>query len=288
MTPGEVPKDAAGAGRRTDHRQDTTGPRESALAPAARRPVAWLFDLDGVVTDTAVLHAQAWRTAFDRFLSSRDRPLEDPAGRPFDPVADYEAYVDGKPHADGVRDFLASRGVVVPEGAPSDAPGSPTVSGIAMAKNSLYLASLATQGVQVFAGTLEFLDAVRRAGRRTAIVSASENCSAVLNAGGVAGRFDVQVDGIVAKAHGLRGKPAPDTFLFAAARLETEAADAAVVEDAPAGVAAGRAGGFGLVVGVARRASPDDLRTAGADLVVGDLSELLDRPAAGSEAALPT
>jgi len=234
---------------------------------------AWLFDLDGVLTDTARVHAAAWKETFDQVLRDRagGRDFE-----PFDAEADYERFVDGKPRYDGVRDFLASRAVELPEGTRSDPPERDTVCGVGNRKNERVRHLLADGHVTVFPGSLSLVEAVRGAGLPTAVVSASENCAAVLRAGGIAGLFDVVVDGRVASERHLAGKPAPDTFLCAAAGLGVAPARAAVVEDALAGVQAGRAGGFGLVVGVARRASRQALSDAGADVVVGDLAELLD------------
>ncbi len=254
----------------------TPVPRRVLVGDAAR-PSAWLFDLDGVLTDTATLHDRAWKAIFDRFLASLDPP-----GRPFDPIEDYERYVDGKPHNDGVRDFLASRGIVLPEGTGDRRGPGPTVTGIAATKNARYLELLASEGAAVFPDAAALLGAVRDAGRRCAVVTASENLGAVLRAAGLEGAFDAQVDGLVAKRHRLQGKPAPDTYLFGAALLGAAPKDAVVVEDAPAGAAAGRAGGFGLVVGVARRASEEELRSAGADVVVRDLTTLLG-PAGGGQ-----
>ena len=234
---------------------------------------AWLFDLDGVLTDTARVHAAAWKTTFDEVLA---RKAGGAAGfRPFDPVEDYERYVDGKPRYDGVRDFLAARGITLPEGRPSDPPDRDTVRGIGNRKNALVLERLAGM-VKVFPGSVALVEQLRSAGRRTAVVSASENCVAVLAAAHITDLFDVVVDGRVAREQHLQGKPAPDTYLFAASQLGVKPSRAAVVEDAPAGVAAGHAGGFALVVGVARRASTEALTRAGAHVVVGDLSELLD------------
>jgi len=233
---------------------------------------AWLFDLDGVLTDTARVHARAWKQTFDEILRRR-------AGAgfsPFDAGADYERYVDGKPRYDGVRDFLASRGIVVAEGTRADAANLDTVCGVGNRKNELLLEMLARGQVSVFPGSVALVRAVRRQGLRTAVVSASENCTAVLRAGAIDGLFDVVVDGRVAAQRHLAGKPAPDTFLYAAAELGVPPGRAAVVEDALAGVRAGRAGAFGLVVGVARQVDPGSLADAGADVVVGDLAELLD------------
>jgi beta-phosphoglucomutase family hydrolase len=243
---------------------------------------AWLFDLDGVLTDTARVHAAAWKETFDEFLARR-------AGggdyRAFDPVEDYERYVDGKPRYDGVRDFLASRGIVLAEGRRSDPPDRETVSGVGNRKNALVLERLAGM-VTVFPGSVALVKQLRAAGRRIAVVSASENCAAVLAAAHITDLFDVVVDGNVAREQHLQGKPAPDTFLYAATQLGARPSRAAVVEDAPAGVTAGHAGGFALVVGVARRANTEALTRAGADVVVADLSELLD-PARAPEPAEP-
>ena len=247
------------------------------LVPAARPPHAWLFELDGVLTDTAALHARAWKEVFDELLESVDRPEGGPheaPWRPFDAVVDFERYVDGKPQAEGVRAFLASRGITLPAGGPIDRPGSHTVASLAGSKSARFLRLLASDGVRVFPGSIELLEALRAAGRRTAVVSASENCRAVLEAGRIAELFDAEVDGVLAR-RGLRPKPAADTYLFAAAKLGVPASDAAVVDDATAGVSAGRSGGFGLVVGVARRVRGADLAAAGADLVVESLEELL-------------
>ena len=199
-----------------------------------------------------------------------------PDERPFDPVSDYVHYVDGKPRSDGVRDFLASRGVVLPEGDPGDPPERDTVCGVGRRKNELFLRLLDDRGVSVFPSAVALVRALRDAGCRTGVVSASENCRAVLEAAGISGLFYVVVDGQVTSAQGLAGKPAPDTYLFGSMLLELDPAQVAVVEDAPAGVAAGRAGGFGYVVGVARRATPAELFEAGADVVVHDLGEFTE------------
>lgn len=225
----------------------------------------WLFDLDGVLTDTARLHVQAWKATFDELLG--------PDAPPFDPVADYLRYVDGKPRADGVRDFLASRGIVLPPGTRDDPPERETVWGVATRKDARFVRLLEEEGVDVFPGSLRLVRALRDAGCSTGVVSASEHCGAILEAAGIGGLFYVVVDGVVTAAQELRGKPAPDTYLYAARLLAVEPERLAVVEDAPAGVAAGRAGGFGYVVGVARRARADELLAAGADVVVHDLEE---------------
>lgn len=231
----------------------------------------WLFDLDGVLTDTARVHVEAWKSTFDELLGRLSVSVD--AGRPFDAEADYENYVDGKPRRDGVRDFLASRGLVLPEGGPDDPPERDTVWGMGKRKNALFLELLDAQGVDAFPGSARLVRALVEAGRCTGVVSASENCRAILRACGLEGLFYVVVDGHVALDQQLAGKPAPDTYLYGASALELEPALVAVVEDAPAGVAAGRAGGFGYVVGVSRRASSGQLLEAGADVVVNDLEE---------------
>jgi beta-phosphoglucomutase family hydrolase len=236
--------------------------------------VACLFDLDGVLTETATIHAAAWKETFDPLLQERAR-LEDRPVQPFDAVTDYDAYVDGLPREDGVRTFLASRGITLEEGTPDDPPTSVTVQGIARRKNELFLRELAAQGVTVFPGSLRFLERIRSAGVRCAVVSSSANCRAVLEAGRIDGMFDARVDGLVAARRGLRGKPAPDTYLAAASDLGVPPGRAAVFEDALAGVEAGRAGRFGWVVGVDRMGQAEALRAHGADRVVADLGELV-------------
>ncbi|MFH8449409.1 HAD family hydrolase [Streptomyces fungicidicus] len=231
--------------------------------------LACLFDLDGVVTKTAVVHAAAWRETFDAFLRERDGD----AFRPFTD-ADYDEYVDGRPRADGVRTFLASRGIELPDGEPGDAPDARTVHGLGNRKNERLLAKIRTDGVAAYDGTLRYLAAVRARGLRTAIVSSSANCLDVLRSIDAEDLFDVRVDGVVAAERGLPGKPAPDTFLAAAADLGVEPSRAAVFEDALAGMDAGRAGHFGYVVGVDRVGQADALYAHGADRVVPDLAEL--------------
>jgi beta-phosphoglucomutase family hydrolase len=235
---------------------------------------ACLFDMDGVVTKTAVVHAAAWKEMFDEFLRQWSAKTGAPFV-PFDSHHDYDEYVDGKPRMDGTRSFLESRGISLPEGSEDDPPGASTIWGLSNRKNELVLEVLKRDGVEVYPGSRRYIDAVRAAGLRTAIVSSSANTTAVLEAGGVGDLFDAQVDALVAKEHGLRGKPAPDTFLEAARMLDVPAAEAAVFEDALVGVAAGHAGGFGFVVGVDRVGQADGLRENGADIVVKDLGELL-------------
>lgn len=237
---------------------------------------ACLFDLDGVLTQTAKVHAAAWREMFDAFL--RQRAAESGASfEPFDPVADYDEYVDGKPRYDGVRSFLAARGIALPEGTPDDPPDAVTIRGLGNRKNELVLAMIERQGVEVYEGSVRYVRAVRDAGLGRAVVTSSANAGEVLAAAGIDDLFDVRIDGVVAAKEHLAGKPAPDTFLAAAEALEVTPDRAAVFEDALAGVAAGQAGRFGLVVGVDRVGQADELREHGADVVVGDLSELLER-----------
>jgi beta-phosphoglucomutase family hydrolase len=238
---------------------------------------ACLFDLDGVLTKTAVVHAAAWKQMFDGFLRERaERAGEEFV--PFDPERDYAQYVDGKPRLDGVRSFLASRGIELPEGGPDDPPSAETVVGLGLHKNEIVLRLIHERGVEAYPGSVRYLEAARDAGLRRAVVSSSTNCRDVLQAAGIEKFFEVRVDGVVAEREGLKGKPAPDTFLAAAGRFELDPGEAAVFEDALAGVAAGRAGAFGCVVGVDRvgESHGDELRGNGATAVVRDLAELLD------------
>ncbi|MFC7381759.1 beta-phosphoglucomutase family hydrolase [Sphaerisporangium rhizosphaerae] len=235
-----------------------------------------LFDMDGVLTRTATVHAAAWKETFDAFLRQRaDRTGE--AFVPFDKVSDYDRYVDGKKRLDGTRAFLASRGITLPEGTPDDPPDAPTVHGLSNRKNALVQKIMDRDGVEVFPGSLRYVQAVLRAGLATAVVSSSANTARVLDAAGIAGLFQARVDGEVAQRRDLAGKPAPDMFLAAAEALGLPPSRAAVFEDALAGVAAGRAGRFAVVVGVDRAGQADALREHGADIVVTDLAELLER-----------
>ncbi len=238
---------------------------------------ACLFDLDGVLTQTAKLHAAAWKEMFDAFLRTRAEQGGE-SFVPFDSRHDYDAYVDGLPRYDGVRSFLASRRINLPEGEPGDPPGAETIIGLGNRKNELVLQMIRTQGVETYDGSIRYVRAVRNAGLSCAVVSSSANCRDVLAAAGIDDLFDVRVDGVVLEREHLKGKPAPDTFLFAARALGVDPEHAAVFEDALAGVAAGRAGRFGFVVGVDRVGQADALHEHGADVVVRDLSELLDRP----------
>jgi beta-phosphoglucomutase family hydrolase len=234
---------------------------------------ACLFDLDGVLTKTAVVHAAAWKEMFDQFL--RKRSGDDFV--PFDAVEDYGEYVDGKPRYDGVRSFLASRGIELPEGSPDDPPGAETVKGLGNLKNELVLELIERDGVAAYDGSVRYVEAARDVGLRRAVVSASANCRDVLRAARIEALFEVVVDGVVAERERLRGKPAPDTFLAAAEMLEVAPDEAVVFEDALAGVEAGRAGKFGFVVGVDRVGHAEALRAHGADVVVSDLAKLLER-----------
>lgn len=235
---------------------------------------AVLFDLDGVLTDTARLHARCWKQVFDDLLERRARQRHE-SFRPFDAEAEYRAHVDGKPRLDGVRDFLASRGIALPEGDPAGPADADTVHGVARRKDALVKRALAGGEVDVYPGSVHWVDALRDEGVRTAVVSSSHHCAEVLRAAGLDDRFEARVDGNVIDARGLAGKPAPDAFLAAARELGVEPARTVVVEDAVAGVQAGRAGGFGLVVGVARHGNAAELAGAGGDLVVEDLGELV-------------
>lgn len=233
---------------------------------------AGVFDLDGVITRTAALHAAAWKRLFDDFLHRRAART----GTPFRPFSneDYRRHVDGKPRRDGVRDFLAARGIALPEGTPDDPPEQETIHGLGAAKNALFRQLLATQGVEIHTSLVTLIHKLRRAGLRTALVSSSKNAAAVLAAAGLTELFDVRVDGVEAARLGLAGKPAPDIFRHAAAELRVDPADAFAVEDALSGVAAARAAGYGLVIGVDRAGQADALREHGADVVVPDLAAL--------------
>jgi beta-phosphoglucomutase family hydrolase len=244
---------------------DDASPR---LPPAIQ---ACLFDLDGVLTRTAVVHAAAWKEVFDEYLAGRGDGQP-----PFDAVIEYDEYVDGRPRADGVRAFLVSRDITLPEGDPDDPPGRETVHGIGNRKNEVLLRRLHEDGVQAYQGSVRFAAAVRTAAIHRAVVSSSANCQQVLAAAGISDLFEVRVDGITAAREHLRGKPHPDTFLAAARRLGVEPRQSAVIEDSLAGMDAGRAGGFGWLIGVDRTGQAEALRAHGADIVVKDLTELLE------------
>jgi beta-phosphoglucomutase family hydrolase len=235
---------------------------------------ACLFDMDGVLTKTAAVHAAAWTQMFDEFLKAR---AEASGGefKAFDTHDDYDEYVDGKPREDGVRDFLASRDITLPEGHPDDPADAQTIYGLGNRKNQLLLKRIKDDGVEVFDGSVKYLEAAQQAGLRRAVVSSSANTEQVLNVTGLAKYFEVRVDGVTIAQRHLHGKPAPDTFLDAARQLGVEPAHAAVFEDALSGVAAGHAGHFGFVVGVDRVGQAKALAEHGADKVVEDLAELL-------------
>jgi beta-phosphoglucomutase family hydrolase len=234
-----------------------------------------LFDLDGVLTQTAKVHAAAWKEMFDDYLRERAKRTGEPFV-PFDPVADYDEYVDGKPRADGTRSFLQSRGIDLPEGKDDDPPSAETIHGLGNRKNEIVLRKIREDGVEAYPGSVRYVQAVKAAGLPRAVVSSSANCRDVLIAAGIEDLFDARIDGIVAEREHLRGKPAPDTFLAGARALGLKPTAATVFEDALAGVAAGRAGGFGFVVGVDRVGQAEALKQHGADIVVTDLADLLD------------
>ncbi len=241
----------------------------------------WLFDMDGVLTQTAVVHAAAWKEAFDEFLKE-EGARTGKTYAPFDAQGDYQKYVDGEPRADGVRNFLAARGITLPEGSDTDPPNARTVNGVGNRKNQLVLQVIKKQGVALFDGAKDLVSELHRRGAKVAVVSASENTVAALTAAGIADIFDATVDGLVVKRLHLAGKPAPDSYLEGAKELGVLPAQAVVLEDALSGVEAGRAGHFGLVIGVdhhdetGQHDYADTLRAHGADVVVTSLRQLLD------------
>ena len=237
---------------------------------------ACLFDVDGVLTETATVHAAAWKEMFDTFLKARSDRGGEPFV-PFDEVADYDSYVDGMPRDDGTRSFLRSRGIALPEGTAGEA-GLVTITGLSAAKNRIVLRKIRQNGVTAYPGSVGYVKAVWAAGLRRAVVSSSANCAAVLEAAGIAGLFEARVDGTTVAQDHLAGKPAPDTFLAAARMLGVPPGRAAVFEDALSGVEAGRAGHFGFVIGVDRVGQAEALRSHGADVVVTDLAELSGPP----------
>jgi beta-phosphoglucomutase family hydrolase len=233
-----------------------------------------LFDLDGVLTQTAKVHFAAWKQMFDEYLKQR----AEQSGEELVEFAqrDYDRYVDGKPRYDGVQSFLESRGIELPRGKPDDPPDAETVDGLGNRKNALVVELIHTQGVEPYEGSVRYLHAARDAGFRRAVVSSSTNCKDVLKAAGIEDLLEVRMDGVVAEREHLKGKPAPDTYLKAAEMLGAEPKRCAVYEDALAGVESGRAGNFGCVVGVDRVGQAEELKRHGADVVVKDLAELLD------------
>ena len=238
---------------------------------------ACLFDLDGVLTKTAKIHAAAWKQMFDDFLRARAEQRGDPFV-PFDEVKDYERYVDGKPRYDGVASFLAARGIELDEGTPQDPPGAETIHGLGTRKNEIVLGMIERDGVETYEGSVEYVRAARRAHMAAAVVSSSSNAHQVLAAAGIEKLFDAVIDGRLADREHLHGKPAPDTYLAGARAVGSRPAEAAVFEDAIAGVEAGRAGNFGCVVGVDRLGQAEALKAHGADIVVADLGDLLHAP----------
>ena len=236
---------------------------------------AVLFDLDGVITDTASLHATCWKQMFDDYLQTRATQRGE-VFRPFDIASDYRLYVDGKPRFDGVRDFLASRGILLPEGLPDDPPQAETVCGLGNHKNDLIHEVIEDVGVKAYEGSVKLIRQLHHQGYKIAVVTSSQNCSTVLQAAELEGFFDVQVDGNMIEEQHLAGKPAPDTFLTAAKLLAVEPRRAVVIEDAISGVQAGSKGNFGLVIGVERKGNAEELTHHGANLVVTDLAELVD------------
>jgi beta-phosphoglucomutase family hydrolase len=236
---------------------------------------AVLLDLDGVITDTASLHAECWKQMFDEYLQRRATQNGE-AFRPFDIATDYRLYVDGKPRFDGVRDFLTSRAIRLPEGTPDDPPQAETVCGLGNRKNDLVNQRIEEFGVEPYEGSVKLIHQLRDRGFKIAVVTSSQNCATVLKAAKLDALFDVRVDGNISRAQKLAGKPAPDTFLMAARLLGAEPQRAVVIEDAISGVEAGVSGHFGLVIGVARKSNAEELQHHGAHWVVNDLGELVD------------
>jgi len=262
---------------RTDHAQSLEAPPTTNHRLGLPEEVrACLFDLDGVLTDTAKVHAAAWKDVFDGYLRSRSDTNGEPFV-PFDADTDYHAYVDGETRADGIRSFLRARAIELADGAHGERPGTVTVQGLGDAKNAIFLRNIREYGVEAYPGSVRYVRAAVSAGLRRAVVSSSANCAAVLAAAGLAEFFEVRIDGLTVEADHLAGKPAPDTFLAAARALGVDPSQAAVFEDSLSGVEAGRKGGFGFVIGVDRVGQAEVLGIHGADVVVSDLAELLDR-----------
>src|SRR6266436_831033 len=248
---------------------------ESKTAITRDRYDAVLLDLDGVITDTASIHAACWKRMFDEFLQKRAMQRGE-VFCSFDIAADYRLYVDGKPRFDGVRDFLTSRGIQLPEGSPNDPSQAETVGGLGNRKNDLVNRIIEEKGVEPYEGSVKLIHQLHRRGFKIAVVTSSQNCTVVLKSAKLDDFFDVQVDGNMIHAQHLSGKPATDTFLMAAKLLGVDPTRAIVIEDAISGVEAGSAGNFGLVIGVARNGNPEELQRHGAHMVVSDLSELAD------------
>ena len=258
------------------HESENSSPQPKSKRVIRREEYdAVLFDLDGVITNTAEVHAACWKKMFDEYLQNHATQKGE-GFRPFDLVTDYRLYVDGKPRFDGVRDFLTSRGIQIPEGSPDDSPQAETVRGLGNRKNDLVSEIIEEIGVQPYEGSVQFVHQLCRKGFKIAVVTSSENCTAVLKSAKLDTFFEVRVDGNMIQTQQLAGKPAPDTFLVAAKLLEVEPKRAVVIEDAISGVQAGCNGNFGLVVGVARKGNAEELKHHGAHLVVRDLDELLD------------
>jgi trehalose 6-phosphate phosphatase len=278
--------DATGPSARPPADLDPAGERQPTPGiPRVLESVdAVIFDLDGVVTDTMAVHAAAWKAMFDDFLRRRSDRTGDPF-RPFDVDVDYRRYVDGRARVDGVRSFLASRGISLPEGGEADPPERETFHGLGNRKNAAFRERLAVEGARAYPSTVRLVEALRSRGVRSAVISASRNLDDVLDAAGLSTLFPVRVSGTDAARLRLPGKPDPAVFLEAAGRLEVEPSRAAIVEDALPGVEAGRRGGFTLVIGVDRTGHPDELRAAGADLVVSDLAELGEAETGGSDSS---
>jgi trehalose 6-phosphate phosphatase len=234
---------------------------------------AVIFDLDGVITDTASVHAAAWKQMFDDFLS-RHAARKDLPFQPFEIETDYRPYVDGKPRLDGLRSFLKSRGITLPEGGPEDPPGTETIHGLGKRKNTDFLQRIREKGVKVYGSTVALIHSAKKHGLKTAVISSSKSCAMILDAADLSDLFDVRVDGVDSEILGIPGKPAPDIFLEAARQLQVKPERAVVIEDAVSGVQAGRAGKFGRVIGIARHSGKEALGSNGADTVVEDLSEI--------------
>ena len=250
-----------------------TSPKELTARLDALHIRALIFDLDGVITQTATVHASAWKKMFDAYLLQRGKQ-DGTSYAPLNISTDYPQYIDGIPRYDGVRNFLRSRNIVLPEGSPEDMPGTETVAGLGNQKNTYFRKVLEQEGIAAFPDAVAFIQQQHKAGRRTAIISASKNCRAILQAANLEHYFEVRVDGEVSVELNLKGKPAPDIFLEAARQLGVKPSEAAIFEDARAGVAAGKAGKFALVVGINRHDAPETeaLLQNGADLVVTTLS----------------